>query len=146
MAGNSCEEPSPWCQPIGLSNFRWWNHYCTLSVSARKTGWELEVSESICCMGTGELSAAPCCGRSPLKLCKCHDPATSLPNKASPQNLTASDFWRATKNLPWLLQCLHHCSLPAASSQRRLSMQLSRDMERCTASSALLHSQLHRCS
>lgn len=59
---------------------------------SKKDGQELEVSGSICYMGTGELSAAPCRGLSLLKLCQCLDPDTSLPSEASPKKLIDCDF------------------------------------------------------
>lgn len=129
-----CEEASPWCQSTSLSNFRWQSHYYTLSASARKMDRNLKSQRA---SATWEqeswLSAAPYWGLSPLKLCQCLDPDTSLPSEASPKELIDCDFWRATESHPQLLWCQHHCSLSAASLWKKTPTSSFAEMQRCPA-------------
>lgn len=139
-----CEEASPWCQSTSLSNFRWQSHHYTLSASARRMDRNLKSQRA---SATWEqeswLSAASCRGLSPLKLCQCLDPDTSLPSEASPKKLIDCDFWRATQSHPQLLWCLHHCSLPAASLwKKKKSTSSFAEMWR-GALHKLIHSLLH---
>lgn len=60
---------------------------------SKKDGQELEVSESICYMGTGDLALCSTLPRSqPSEAVQCLDPDTSLPSEASPKKLIDCDF------------------------------------------------------
>lgn len=98
---------------------------------SREGGQELEVSESICYMGTGELALCSTRPRShPSGAVPVPWPRTSLPREASPKKLIDCDFWRATQSYPKLLWCLHHCSLPAVSLREK-NKNLHPTLQRC---------------
>lgn len=68
---------------------------------SKEGGQELEVSDSICYMGTGELALCSTLPRSqPSGAVPAPWPRTSLPREPSPKKLIDCDFWRATQSPP----------------------------------------------